>query len=59
MDSLQIVIILGLFWKLFYNHLVHINTALKENNKEIKCVKTEVIDLKERVSNVEGQLEKM
>ena len=59
MDSLQIAIILGLFWKLFYNHLAHINVSLKENNKEIKCVKKEVGDLKERVSNVEGQLEKM
>jgi len=57
MDTLQIGIILGLFWKLFYNHLKHINISLKENNSEIKCVKTEVIDLKERVSKVEGKLD--
>lgn len=57
MDVAQIAIILGLFWKLFYNHLNHITASLKANNDEIKGVKTEVIDLKERVSNVEGRLE--
>ena len=59
MDVVQIVIILSLFWKLFYNHLAHITESLKENNNSIKDVKVEVEDLKQRVSNIEGQLKKM
>ena len=57
MDVLQIAIILALFWKLFYNHLKHMTASLKENNNEIKNVKTEVLGLRERISNVEGQLQ--
>lgn len=52
-----IIVNVRLFKLLFENHLKHLADDLKENIKETKCVKTEVINLKERVSHVEGQLE--
>lgn len=57
MDALQLGVIFYLFWKLFSNHLKHIIEKLDSNIKETKCVKREVINLKERVAKVEGRLE--
>jgi hypothetical protein len=57
LDVVQIVLIIYLFWKLFANHLRHITDRLENNIRETKCVKKEVIDLKERVSHIEGKLE--
>lgn len=56
-DVFQIALIIYLFWKLFTNHLKHVIDRLESNITETKCVKKEVIDLKERVSRIEGQLE--
>lgn len=57
LDIFQIALIIYLFWKLFANHLKHIVDRLESNITETKCVKKEVIALKERVSHIEGQLE--
>jgi len=47
-----------LFWKLFTNHLAHITEDLKENGEKIEKVDKDVRDLGQRVSKVEGKLEK-
>jgi len=56
-DILQLVVIIYLFWKLFSNHLKHVVERIDSNINETKCVKKEVIQLKERVAHIEGQLD--
>lgn len=52
----QLGVIIVLFWKLFTNHLKHLKITVDDNIKETKGIKTEVINLKERVAKVEGKL---
>ena len=56
-DILQLVVIIYLFWKLFTNHLKHVMERIDSNINETRCVKKEVIQLKERVARIEGQLD--
>jgi len=56
-DILQLVVIIYLFWKLFTNHLKHVMDRIDSNINETRCVKKEVIQLKERVAHIEGQLD--
>lgn len=56
MDMAHMSLTLFLFWKLFANHLKHIIDKIDSNIQETKCVKTEVISLKERVATIEGGL---
>ena len=62
MDTLQIGIICGCFWKLFTNHLAHMDAKLDDQSKKIRGlavktgkIKTEVSDIKERVATIEGK----
>jgi hypothetical protein len=58
--GLQVVnlILLGLVsWKLFTNHLKHILISINENKNELEHINKNVIDLKERVSKLEGKLD--
>jgi hypothetical protein len=49
--------IIGFFgYKLFTNHLKHIQLGINENTKETKEIKVEIVHLKERVSTIEGKL---
>lgn len=43
-------------YKLFTNHLHHLQKGINESNKELKVVKEEVMNLKERVSRIEGRI---
>lgn len=55
LDVFQIALITYLFWKLHANHLKHIIEKIDTNIKETKCIKNEIIGLKERVSRLEGR----
>ena len=57
LNLVQLFLICYFGWKLFTNHLKHIQMSLDANQSEIKCVKDEVINLKERISKVEGKLD--
>jgi len=57
MGAVQIAIICFFAWKLAYNHLKHIQIKLDEISEQIKCFETDLSKTKERISNVEGQLE--
>ena len=57
LDSVQLGVICYLFWKLFTNHLKHVQESIDENGKDIKKLDTKVGSLTERVSKVEGRLE--
>ena len=46
------------FYKLFTNHLAHITEDINENKKEIKSVGRKVTGLSNRVSKIEGKLDK-
>ena len=50
-------IVIGFFgWKLFSNHLKHLQAGIDENTKSSNEIKTEIVGLKERVSTIEGKL---
>ena len=66
MDTVQIGLIIFLFWKLFTNHLAHIEMHIGDNkkvldklNKDFGSFKRSVRKLESRVSHVEGQLDIM
>jgi len=46
------------FWKLFTNHLAHIQKDIQENGKKIETMDKDVSNLGQRISKVEGKLEK-
>ena len=46
------------FWKLFNNHLAHIQKDIKSNGKKIETMDKDVRNLGQRISKVEGKLEK-
>lgn len=53
----QFIFIVFVGWKFCTNHLKHIKDAIEENIDETKCIKKEIITLKERVAKIEGKLE--
>lgn len=61
-DTAQLALTGFLFWKLFTNHLAHIQKAIEENVKAVEEVKKDtneikkdISDTKQRVSNIEGR----
>jgi peptidoglycan hydrolase CwlO-like protein len=45
------------FWKLFTNHLKHLDLKLTDVNDTVADIQKEIGPLKERVSKIEGMLE--
>lgn len=54
--NLALLIILA--WKFATNHLKHIQDQLTEIKKEVKGINCTVGNLQQRVSKIEGQIEK-
>jgi len=53
----QFIVIIYFGYKLFTNHLKHLKDKLNENIFETKCIKKSIVNIKERVSKIEGKLE--
>lgn len=53
---IQFGVILWGGWKLFTNHLHHIQLGIDKNTNEIKKVDAKLGNVCERVANIEGQL---
>jgi len=53
---IQLAVIIGLFTKLFTNHLKHLTLKIDDSIEETKGVKKDVQELGERVSKIEGRI---
>ena len=56
MDVLQITIIGYCFFKLFTNHLAHMNKNIDKTNNGVEKIDKKVDVLGERVSKIEGKI---
>ena len=58
LNVVQFGVILFGGWKLFTNHLKHLKDDIETSIRETKCIKRAVNKLNNRVSKIEGKLEK-
>jgi len=57
MDSVQLGIICFFGWKLFTNHLKHMQDKINHIDEKIGVFETELNQSKERISKIEGKIE--
>lgn len=57
LDSVQILVIVGLAWKFATNHWKHLTDDISEIKKNVKGNTKSINKISERVSKIEGKIE--